>query len=109
MVVEATGAASVLEDSINYVAKGDRLVVYGVYGDHARVSWLPHKIWSNEIIIMASFCATSMFPTALKYLPSGRVSVEGIVSKNFRIHEWSICIEAMAKQEVVKAAVVFDS
>ena len=44
VVVEATGALSILEDSINYVRKGGKLVVYGVYRNDAKVSWPPSKI-----------------------------------------------------------------
>lgn len=44
IVVEATGSVSILEDSINYVRRGGKLVVYGVYSDAARVSWPPSKI-----------------------------------------------------------------
>ena len=44
IVVEATGSVKILEDSINYVRRGGKLVVYGVYGHKDRVSWPPSKI-----------------------------------------------------------------
>lgn len=44
IVVEATGSVKILEDSINYVRRGGKLVVYGVYSSAARVSWPPGKI-----------------------------------------------------------------
>lgn len=44
IVVEATGSVKVLEDSINYVRRGGKLVVYGVYFSKDRVSWPPSKI-----------------------------------------------------------------
>ena len=44
IVVEATGSAKILEDSINYVRRGGKLVVYGVYSDESRVTWPPSKI-----------------------------------------------------------------
>ena len=44
IVVEATGSAKILEDAINYVRRGGKLVVYGVYSSSARVSWPPSKI-----------------------------------------------------------------
>lgn len=45
IVVEATGAPSVLEQSIFYVRKGGTLVVYGVYDDAAQIAWPPQLIW----------------------------------------------------------------
>lgn len=38
IVVEATGSPKILEDAINYVRRGGKLVVYGVYASSARVS-----------------------------------------------------------------------
>lgn len=106
-MVEATGAHMVLEESINYVRKGGKLVVYGVYSDEAKVGWSPSKIWSNEITVLASFCETCMFPKALDYLESKRVRTKGIVNATYKIEEWAQCLEAVRKQEVVKAAIVF--
>lgn len=44
IVVEATGSVRVLEDAINFVRRGGKLVVYGVYNNSATVSWPPSKI-----------------------------------------------------------------
>lgn len=62
IVVEATGSAKILEDSINYVRRGGKLVVYGVYSKDARVTWLPSKIFGDEITILGSFSETFQFP-----------------------------------------------
>ncbi len=40
---------TIVNDSINYVARGGTLLVYGVYADRARVSWSPTSIFVNEI------------------------------------------------------------
>ena len=106
--MEATGARSVLEDSVNYVRKGGKLVIYGVYGDHVKVSWEPHKIWSNEITVLASYCESGTFPVAIDYLQSKKVQTKGLVTATYRIEEWAECLDAVRKQEVVKAAIVFD-
>jgi D-arabinitol dehydrogenase (NADP+) len=44
IVIEATGSIKVLEDAINYVRRGGKLVVYGVYSGKGTVSWPPGKI-----------------------------------------------------------------
>lgn len=58
IVVEATGSVKILEDAINYVRRGGKLVVYGVYNSDARVSWPPSKIFGDEITILGSFSET---------------------------------------------------
>jgi D-arabinitol dehydrogenase (NADP+) len=68
IVVEATGSAQVLQDSINFVRRGGKLVVYGVYNDDDMVSFPPNKIFKDEIHILGSFSQTYKFPTAIEYL-----------------------------------------
>lgn len=108
IVVEATGSVSILEDAINYVRRGGKLVVYGVYASEARVSWPPSKIFGDEITILGSFSETYKFPGAIDYLDSGKVKVDGIVNKVYRIEEWEQCLESMRNKSAIKAAIVFD-
>lgn len=58
IVIEATGSVQILEDAINYVRRGGKLIVYGVYSNKARVSWPPSKIFGDEITILGSFSET---------------------------------------------------
>ncbi|ODQ50376.1 alcohol dehydrogenase [Saitoella complicata NRRL Y-17804] len=108
IVVEATGSAAILESSINYVRRGGKLVVYGVYSNAARVSWPPSKIFGDEITILGSFSETYCFPAAIDYLDSGKVRVEGIVNKQFKIEQWQECLDSMKNKSAIKAAIVFE-
>ncbi|RMZ76204.1 hypothetical protein DV737_g4925, partial [Chaetothyriales sp. CBS 132003] len=108
IVVEATGSVKILEDSINYVRRGGKLVVYGVYGSKDRVTWPPSKIFGDEITILGSFSETYKFPAAIDYLDKGKVKVTGIVNKTFKIDQWAECIEAMRNKSAIKAAITFD-
>jgi D-arabinitol dehydrogenase (NADP+) len=108
IVVEATGAPSVLNQSIHYVRKGGTLVVYGVYDEAAKLAWPPMLIWANEITILASFCSTLKFPLVMEYLRTKKLDFRGIVNKTYRIEEWAEALAAVEKQTFVKAAIVFD-
>ncbi|EDN94621.1 hypothetical protein SS1G_10495 [Sclerotinia sclerotiorum 1980 UF-70] len=108
IVVEATGSAKILEDAINYVRRGGKLVVYGVYSSSARVTWPPSKIFGDEITILGSFSETYMFPAAIDYLDSGKVKVEGIVNKTFKLEQWGEALESIKNKSAIKAAIVFD-
>lgn len=107
VVVEATGAPTVLESSINYVRKGGKLVVYGVYDDKVKIAWSPFRIWENEITILASFCSMQHMPHVLEYVRAGKLKLGGIVDRTFRIEEWEEAMDVVRKQECVKAAIVF--
>ncbi|KAL6234118.1 hypothetical protein BDW75DRAFT_213272 [Aspergillus navahoensis] len=108
IVVEATGNVKILEDSIDYVRRGGKLVVYGVYANKDRVSWPPSKIFGDEIQIIGSFSEVYKFPAAIDYLDSGKVKVSGIVNKVYKIEQWEDCLEAMRNKSAIKAAITFD-
>ncbi|OAL04280.1 L-threonine 3-dehydrogenase [Phaeosphaeriaceae sp. SRC1lsM3a] len=108
IVIEATGSPTVLEASLEYVRKGGKLVVYGVYDDSVKISWSPFRIWEHEITILASFCSMGHMPHVLEYIKTGRLKLNGIVSKTFKVEEWAECLEVVRKGEVVKAAIVFE-
>ncbi|KAH8161599.1 hypothetical protein CIB48_g6651 [Xylaria polymorpha] len=99
IVVEASGSAKVLEDAINYVRRGGKLVCYGVYPSAARVSWAPSKIFGDE---------TFMFPATVDYLDSGKVKTKGIVNKTFKLEQWGEALESIRNKSAIKAAIVFD-
>lgn len=99
--------------------------MYGVYSASARVSWPPSKIFGDEITILGSFSETYMFrkslagsrargffwfaaAAAIDYLDSGKVKVEGIVNKTFKLEQWAECLESMKNKSAIKAAIVFD-
>ncbi|KAL4822012.1 chaperonin 10-like protein [Aspergillus spinulosporus] len=108
IVVEATGNVKILEDSINYVRRGGKLVVYGVYANKDRVSWPPSKIFGDEIQIIGSFSEVYKFPAAIDYLDSGKVKVSGIVNKVYKIEQWEECLQSMRNKSAIKAAIVFE-
>jgi D-arabinitol dehydrogenase (NADP+) len=57
IVVEATGSVKILEDSIHYVRRGGKLVVYGVYSGKDRVSWPPSKICKFRASAVVWLCS----------------------------------------------------
>ncbi|KAI0008487.1 GroES-like protein [Xylariaceae sp. FL0662B] len=108
IVVEASGSSKVLEDAINYVRRGGKLVCYGVYPSSARVSWSPSKIFGDEITIIGSFSETYMFPSTVDYLDSGKVKTKGIVNKVFKLEQWAEALESIRNKSAIKAVIVFD-
>ena len=52
VVVEASGSVKVLNDAIGYVARGGKLVYYGVYPKDALVDLSPSKVFGDEITII---------------------------------------------------------
>jgi D-arabinitol dehydrogenase (NADP+) len=108
IVIEATGSPDVLEASLDYVRKGGKLVVYGVYDAGVKIAWSPFRIWEHEITILASFCSMGHIPHVLEYVRAGKLRLDGIVDRQFRVEEWGEVMEVVRKGECVKGAIVFD-
>jgi D-arabinitol dehydrogenase (NADP+) len=69
---------------------------------------LTNTLVGDEINIIGSFSEVYKFPAAIDYLDTGKVKVNGIVNKVFRIEEWEQCLESMRNKSAIKAAIVFD-
>ncbi|ETW75840.1 hypothetical protein HETIRDRAFT_156927 [Heterobasidion irregulare TC 32-1] len=105
VVVEATGAEKIANDSINYVRRGGTLLIYGVYSDEALVHWPPSKIFGDEINIIGSFAQMYCFPRAVEYLDSGKIKVKGMVTDTFTISEYQAALDKMSSRGALKIAV----
>ncbi|GLA43280.1 hypothetical protein AnigIFM63309_001008 [Aspergillus niger] len=107
---EENAAAARLEELRGEYPYGFDIVVEatGSERDESRISLSPNKIFKEEIHVLGSFSQTYKFPAAIDYLDRKRINVSGIVNKTFRLGEWEMCLDAMRRKSVVKAAIVFD-
>lgn len=62
----------------------------------------------DEITILGSFSETYKFPAAIDYMESGKVKVDGIVNKVFKVEQWAEALEAVRNKTAIKAAIVWD-
>nr|GAT51151.1 zinc-binding dehydrogenase [Mycena chlorophos] len=104
-VVEATGSEAVANESINYVRRGGKLMVYGVYANEALVHWPPSKIFLDEINIIGSFAQTFCFPRAVAYLDSGKVRVKGMVTDSYTVDEYQKALDKLDSKTALKIVV----
>jgi len=105
VVCECTGVEKIVNDSINYVARGGTLLVYGVYEEKARVSWPPSKIFLDEINIVGSFSQTYCFPRAVALLESGKIRTDGMVTDVYPIEDYQKALDKMASRGALKIAI----
>ena len=108
VVVEATGVEKVLDGCLRFVRRGGTLAIFGVHSSTAKVNWSPSKIVGDQITIIGSISEVIRFPTAVDYLDSRRINVEGIVDRTYRLEEWDQCLDGLCTGREVKSAVVFD-
>ncbi|MDR0874701.1 MAG: alcohol dehydrogenase catalytic domain-containing protein [Clostridiales Family XIII bacterium] len=81
VVMEATGAKSVIEDAERYVARGGRLVIMGMCGEN--VSFFGYNIINKELRIMGSQNSYGQYPTIIMDLYEGKLHGDKYVSDVF--------------------------
>ncbi|KAG8987406.1 hypothetical protein FRB90_003365 [Tulasnella sp. 427] len=104
-VVEATGNEAIANNSINFVRRGGKLMIYGVYPESARVHWPPGKIFLEEIQIIGSYASAYCFPRSVAYLDSGKLKTDGIITHVFGIDEYQKALDTMASRQSIKIAI----
>jgi D-arabinitol dehydrogenase (NADP+) len=105
-VIEATGAAQLCEEALQYVRMGGQMIVYGVYPESARISWSPTEIFRRELTIKGSFAQTHCLDRALAYLESGQVKVDEIVTQIFPLAGYGDALAALRSRQGIKNAVM---
>ncbi|MCB8944565.1 MAG: zinc-dependent alcohol dehydrogenase family protein [Ardenticatenaceae bacterium] len=107
-VIEATGAAQLCEESLQYARMGGQVIVYGVYPESARISWSPTEIFRRELTIKGSFAQTHCLDRALSYLESGQVKVDEVVTQVFPLSGYGEALAALRSRQGIKSAVMPD-
>jgi D-arabinitol dehydrogenase (NADP+) len=108
-VIEATGAASVCEEALQYVRRRGTLLVYGVYPEKDMARFKPFDLFRGEISIKGSFAQVDSFGRALAYLESGRVKVDEIVTDEVPLSDYQHALDLAWARRGVKTMLVPNS
>ena len=93
IIIDATGAASVIQDCFQFAKKGSKIVIYGVCDEKDKISLSPYDIFQNEYKIIGSFAQTHCFDRAINALETGIVKVSDLISHRFSLDEYKIGLE----------------
>lgn len=80
VVMEATGAAPVMEQTIDLVAAGGRIVILGLLKKGQGVTFPGLDFTRKEVTILGSRASVDCFPEALQLLASGNIHYPKIAS-----------------------------
>jgi D-arabinitol dehydrogenase (NADP+) len=108
-VIEATGAASVCEEALQFVRRRGTLLVYGVYPEQATARFRPFDLFRGEISIKGSFAQVDSFARALAYLENGRIKVDEIVTEEVPLSDYQRALEIAWARQGVKTMLVPES
>ncbi|MFC4360575.1 NAD(P)-dependent alcohol dehydrogenase [Halobium salinum] len=108
VVVEASGAASSVQTSVDVVRRGGTVVLVGLASE-ATVPLDVLDIIDNELDVLGSFRYKNTYPTAIDLLAEGVVDVEGIVEFESTLDEVDDAFRRAMDPDVIKGMITLDS
>jgi len=105
-VVDATGAASVAEMSVELCRDGGLVLWYGVTGADERVSISPYDVYRREITIRGTFAQVNSFRPAVASISTGRVRVGSMITHRFPLERFGEAIETVRADPSCLKAVI---
>jgi D-arabinitol dehydrogenase (NADP+) len=97
VVIDATGVAKVMADSIKYVKNGGTYLVFGVCGPQDRIEVSPFEIYRRDLTIVGSFAIRRTYDRAFKLMEHGAVNVKKLIHEAMPVEELPRGLEMMKK------------
>lgn len=108
VVMEATGAAPAMEQTIDLVAAGGRIVILGLVRKGQGISFPGLDFTRKEVTILGSRASVDCFPEALELIASGRIHYPRIASR-FALAEAPAVFAKLAENPMALHKAVFVS
>lgn len=106
LVVDATGALSVLNQSLALVRNGGTLLIYGLTGEDDELPIRPYEIFSRELTIKGSFTQAFSFDRGLAMLRSGAIRTDGMITHRFGLDDYQRALDAVDHDRTCIKAVI---
>ena len=109
LVVEATGAVSVIENCFNYCAKGGRIIQYGICGDEEKVNLPVKKIVTEEITVYGTVGNATAWTTLIDLISKKEIDLERMVTHTFRLDDIDKAFDLYRQHDrtLIKAVITF--
>lgn len=105
VVIDATGAPSVLDAALDLIRTGGTVFVYGMTPEATRWPVSPYDIFRRELTIKGSFAQQFSFDRALTALRTGRVDPTGLISRSYPLDAYGEALAAVADSATVKVVI----
>lgn len=107
VVIDATGAPSVVECCVPLAHDGGTVLIYGMADEQATVPFRPYDLFRRELTVKGSFAQVNCFDRALRVLRSGRVRTDGIVNRELVLGEYGRALDLVRNDpSCLKVAIV---
>jgi threonine dehydrogenase-like Zn-dependent dehydrogenase len=108
LVIEASGAQSAVETSLQLCAKGGKVLVIGDY-DEARAGFAWNTLLHRELSLIGSNAGSGAWPLTVKLLVEGNLPLARLVTHHFPPEHFAEAFELVRghKDGIIKAAITW--
>jgi 2-desacetyl-2-hydroxyethyl bacteriochlorophyllide A dehydrogenase len=106
IVVDATGVPAVVQQGLDLVRRGGKLMIFGVAPEEARVEISPFRIYNDEITVVGSMAVLYTFVQAIELLRTGTVATEPLLTHTFPLDGFEDALASMRAGEGIKVQVL---
>lgn len=93
-VIVDVGIPAVLEQSLSYVKKGGRLVIFAGMPVGSQITIDPNTVHYKEIVLTGSSSSSALHQAEVfELLSSGKIKTDGMISGCFSMEEWQKAFE----------------
>src|SRR2546421_7450386 len=94
VAVDATGVPAAIEAAFGSLARGGRLMIFGVASADAAVSFSPFRIYNDEITVVGSMAVLNSFGAAADLMAAGAIDTRPLLGPPFALYQFP---EALAR------------
>jgi 2-desacetyl-2-hydroxyethyl bacteriochlorophyllide A dehydrogenase len=107
VVIDATGAVPVMNQTIKFVRPGGRVLLFGVPPSGKNLELEAFTIFHKGLTILSSFTSVRNSYQALELLKTGRISVSQLISHRLSLEEFQRGIEILeaGRDQVMKVMI----
>lgn len=104
--VDCTGAVPAIEGAFDSLARGGRLLVFGVAPQEARLALSPFRIYNDEITVVGSMAVLHSYGAALDLVASGAVDTGPLLTDSLELSRFDSALERMRAGTGLKVQVL---
>lgn len=105
IVIDATGSAAVMQDSVKFVENGGIFLIMGVAKPDDQILISPQMLNRWEISIMGSFSINNTFAEAVQLLSTTDDDLEILVTDIYKLESFEEALQAMKRKSAMKILV----
>ncbi len=98
VVIEAVGIPQTIEQSLTFVKKSGRVIIFGFAPEGTEARFMPFDVLSKEVTIMGSWVNPYTFNRALEILKSGQIDVKTLITHRFSLDDIMESLEMMMEK-----------